>query len=39
MSKVSLSLPRNFSSFGFDTSMLVLSSLVAILFLDSASFL
>jgi hypothetical protein len=32
-SQVSLSLPRKFSSFGFDTSILALSSLVAILFL------
>jgi hypothetical protein len=34
MSKVSLSLRRNFSNFGFDTSILALSSFVAILFLD-----
>jgi hypothetical protein len=34
MSKVSLSLPRKFSYFGFDTSILALSSLFTILFLD-----
>jgi hypothetical protein len=38
MSKVSLSLPQNFSSLGFDMSILALSSLVSICFLDFASF-